>query len=284
MTNQYVILVDSRNSEKFRQFQNGQFNALTKEFLNKHSSNFIWGFHKSQISNQMWTKIKENDDIFFSMPKNNFKIAGRVKKKIIDYELGRAIFSDDLHSQEITHFILFDKLRSVDLLFHETMSKTKATAMFSGIYKLEKNVITNDISKKQNIPKLFIEEGKKKTGPTQRDLFEVMRFVRDSVKVKKLKELYQNKCQICEFTFEYTDGKFYSEVHHYNPLNAGADDDFDNMIVVCPNHHAKFDYNLIAIARDSKSIIDKNGNKIATIRFHVDHQLNINNIQSQLLN
>ena len=281
MTNQFVILVDKRNSEKFRQFRNGQFNASIKEFLNKHDSNFIWGFHKSQISNQKWIEIKKNDDVFFTLSKDNFEIAGQVKKKIINKQLGQAILSDDLHSQEITHFVLFDKLYSIDLLFHNTMSKTKTSTIFSGIYKLEKNIAINHISEIQQITKPSIEQGVK-TGPAQKEIFEIMRFIRDSAKVTKLKELYQNKCQICDYTFEYADDKFYSEVHHYNPLNANADDDFDNMIVVCPNHHAEFDYNLIVIDIDGKSILDKNGNKIATIRFHKDHQLNIKSIQSQL--
>ncbi len=280
MANQYVILVDRRDSEKFRLFQNGNFNSSAKEFLNKHSSNFIWGFHKSQISDQRWTEIEEKDEMFFAIPENNFKIMGQAKKKIIDYGLGHTIFPDDLHSQDITHFILIDKLQSLDLLFHETMSKTKAGMMLSGIYKLEKKVTTSHISESQ-IPKSLTEQ-EMINGSAQREHFEVMRFIRDSKKVAKLKELYQNKCQICNYTFEYEKGKFYSEVHHYNPLHANADDDFDNMIVVCPNHHAKFDYNLIAIADDGENIIDKNGNKVVIIRFQVDHRLNIKNIQSQL--
>ena len=54
------------------------------------------------------------------------------------------------------------------------------------------------------------------------------------------------------------------------------------MIVVCPNHHAQFDYNLIAIEIDGKSVIDKYGKKICTITFHKKHSLNLENIVSQL--
>ncbi len=277
---QYVILVDRRDSEKLRQFQNGQFNESATKFLSKHDSNFVWGFHENQISEQRWQEIKENDDMFFGIPKNNFKIAGKVKKKIIHYKLGQTIFPDDLHSQKITHFILFDTPYSVDLLFHETMSKTNASTMFAGIYKLEKNVITSNHTIKKDQQSLIIEDIG--NGPAQKQTSEITRFVRDSEKVTKLKELYQNKCQICGYTFEYKKGKFYSEVHHYNPLYAHSDDDFDNMIVVCPNHHAEFDHKFIIIDRDCRTIRDRQGKMIGEIYFHQSHRLNIKNIESQL--
>ena len=56
-------------------------------------------------------------------------------------------------------------------------------------------------------------------------------------------------------------------MHHYNPLKAGADDRLDNMIVVCPNHHAEFDHNMIAVDPSGTTIIDRQGKKSATIRF-----------------
>ena len=77
--------------------------------------------------------------------------------------------------------------------------------------------------------------------------------------------------------------KFYSEVHHYNPLKKQSDDDYENMIVVCPNHHVKFDYNVIAISRDGTSIINKRGESTGEkIKFHGKHKLDKKNIESQL--
>ncbi len=67
--------------------------------------------------------------------------------------------------------------------------------------------------------------------------------------VVELKQLYQNKCQICNQTI-HVDGKvYYSEVHHLQPLGNGHNgtDNLHNMIVLCPNHHKMFDLGILAI-------------------------------------
>ena len=114
------------------------------------------------------------------------------------------------------------------------------------------------------------------------------KFVRNP-KVKKLKELYNYECQIneCDFKLEYNKKKggksFLIHVHHYRPLEYGGHDDFDNMIVLCPNHHNEFDFKVKFISRDGATIMDKNGKKNGeTIKFHKNHKLEITNIESLL--
>ena len=53
--------------------------------------------------------------------------------------------------------------------------------------------------------------------------------------------------------------KLYSEVHHYWPLEEGGDDDPGNMIVMCPNHHAEFDFRIKFINYDMITIINQDG-------------------------
>ena len=80
--------------------------------------------------------------------------------------------------------------------------------------------------------------------------------------VKELKELYKNKCQICEQTIEI--GKFkYSEVHHIQPLGGEHNgiDSKNNMLVLCPNHHKMFDLGILAIDPiDCRTLIHINSN------------------------
>lgn len=289
MVSQYLILVDKRDSEKFRMFKIGKFNTTTQEFLNKNGLKFIWGFHNGQKLDS-WTNIQKDDSVFFSIPKNNFEITAKVAKKIIRKNLGKTLWPYNLDSQNITHFLLFDNIGKTNLLFTKTLDfAIKQIKMpFAGIYKLKKNFrlsdthgsTTSQTNNKSDIKSIIIPFEKRKLSP--RETFEVQRFLRDSNKVKKLKKLYDNKCQICQHTFEYNAGKFYSEVHHYNPLKASANDELDNMIVVCPNHHAKFDYNVIAIALDGTSIINTQGKKIGTIHFKNNHSISIQNIKSQI--
>jgi len=67
-------------------------------------------------------------------------------------------------------------------------------------------------------------------------------FKRNQKIVKKLKELYNNQCQICGFTFKKDSGENYSETHHLIPLQNNGDDDIKNLVVVCPNCHKKLHY------------------------------------------
>lgn len=291
MINQYFILVDKRDSEKFRRFTNGSFNDVTKQILEKNNCRFIWSIHKGQIKTDIWKQIKKNDYVFFSEPKNNFKIVGQISKKIINNDIGKLMWPDSLDKDHITNFLLFNKLEKSNVQFYDMInnSSSKIIIPIPGIYKIKKafkNNISNQIDqhlsdKIELRPKTFLMP--KTNGPPQKNFSEVYRFLRDSSLVKQLKMLYQNKCQICNYTFEYQKNKFYSEVHHYNPLEENGNDDVDNMIVVCPNHHAEFDHKIIAIDIDAKNIIDKNGNKIGEIYFHEGHKLDKKNIQSQLI-
>jgi len=79
--------------------------------------------------------------------------------------------------------------------------------------------------------------------PPERIVSTVNRIIRDTVKTKKLKEKYKHRCQICNERIERLDGRFYSEVHHIRPLGGGHAglDEFYNMLVLCPTHHAMFD-------------------------------------------
>ena len=54
------------------------------------------------------------------------------------------------------------------------------------------------------------------------------------------------KCQVCGERIECADGSFYAEVHHIRPLggNHGVNDIRENMLVLCPTHHAMFDLRL----------------------------------------
>ena len=192
MPHQYLILVDRRDSEKFRRFKIGKFNAATRDILDNNNLKFIWGFHKGQISDS-WKSVRKNDRVFFSIPNNNFKVTGQVAKKITGKRLGKILWPDSLDSQDITHFLLFDAIQQTNLLFTRTLGSTtkKIRMSFPGIYELKKNFKTGldapgpkPDPKNISQPKPFVMPDIKIT-PAQKKLFEVMRFLRDSGKVKK---------------------------------------------------------------------------------------------------
>jgi len=61
--------------------------------------------------------------------------------------------------------------------------------------------------------------------------------------VKRLKELYNNTCQLCTTQLTLRVGASYSEVHHIRALGKPHEgmDRIDNMICVCPNCHVLLD-------------------------------------------
>ncbi|WP_180229521.1 HNH endonuclease [Priestia megaterium] len=86
---------------------------------------------------------------------------------------------------------------------------------------------------------------------------------RDQSIVKALKQLYNSECQICAEKIEVGKGKFYSEVHHIQPLGAHNGPDIsENMIVLCPNHHIMFDVGVIRINIVEKKVYHYNKNNV----------------------
>jgi len=96
--------------------------------------------------------------------------------------------------------------------------------------------------------------------------------------------VYQNKCQVCNYQIKKPNDEYYSEVHHVWPLGAkpnSGDDDFNNMLVLCPTHHAEFDYKIIRISQDGKHIINRNSEKIFSIHYESEHNIAQKNIEYQ---
>lgn len=85
--------------------------------------------------------------------------------------------------------------------------------------------------------------------PARRTRFMTSRIIRDSQKSLDLKALYEHRCQVCQRRIEVRRGDFYSEAHHLQPLGGrhSGPDIKPNMLVLCPWHHAEFDYFLFFI-------------------------------------
>jgi len=114
-------------------------------------------------------------------------------------------------------------------------------------YRLEKikdfNFIEDSGSESKKLP-----EGKKysKRIPTS-----TLRIVRDTLLSKKIKELYDYKCQICGIRIEVRNVP-YAEGSHIRPLGVphNGSDTPGNIICLCPNHHVMFDKGVFSINND----------------------------------
>jgi hypothetical protein len=92
----------------------------------------------------------------------------------------------------------------------------------------------------------FVQPPSDIAAPPDRIETHVQRIVRDTNAAKSLKALYNYKCQVCGLRIEPASGSFYIEVHHIRPLGGGhkGHDTHSNMLVLCPNHHAMFDFGI----------------------------------------
>ncbi len=74
-------------------------------------------------------------------------------------------------------------------------------------------------------------------------------FDRDYPQVEELKAVYDYGCQVCKGRIELGGGRCYCEAHHLRPLGRQhhGPAEISNVVILCPNHHAEFDFFLFAI-------------------------------------
>jgi hypothetical protein len=82
----------------------------------------------------------------------------------------------------------------------------------------------------------------------------ISRIVRDTKLTNRVKAMHNFECQICGHFIMLADGSRYAEAHHVKPLGEphNGPDVMENIICLCPNHHAACD--LGAIPLDSTAL------------------------------
>lgn len=60
--------------------------------------------------------------------------------------------------------------------------------------------------------------------------------------VKLLKQKYDNRCQLCGYSFPMDNGLGYCEAHHIKWLSEDGSQSPENVIILCANHHRLFHY------------------------------------------
>lgn len=278
----FFIVVDERDQERFRIF---------KQSVNFRNQINTWGTQKS-VNSELWKKIHKNDIIFFSEKNSNSSITGVVKKKEINKTLSKKLWPNNVRLKAVDHFLIFNELTESNLGFQKLARYCGLPVnieIFPDLYQINEKFI-NEIKqeKLQHTSKIKKPILKAITIPIDYDgapgktTEKITRFIRDTQKSILLKKKYENRCQVCNYRIEIGKNKFYSEVHHILPLKDGGSDNFSNMVVLCPTHHAEFDYNVIGLTQDGKTIIDKNGIELGKLFFHEDHVLDVKNIKYHL--
>ena len=83
-----------------------------------------------------------------------------------------------------------------------------------------------------------------------------------------LKKLYQNKCQICQYTSEEF-GVSIVEAHHIIPFCESANNNAENIVILCPNHHRLLHKVDVSFDRDKEEFVLCNGKRLRLeLSFH----------------
>jgi putative restriction endonuclease len=100
-------------------------------------------------------------------------------------------------------------------------------------------------------PDLFAPPEVEVAEPAPRYEATVSRLVRDTRITRQVKALHGYRCQVCGERLA-TPAGFYAEAAHIRPLGAPhhGPDNLSNVLCLCPNHHALFDFGSFGIAAD----------------------------------
>lgn len=120
--------------------------------------------------------------------------------------------------------------------------------------------------------------------PPRRHKTEITRVIRDTALTKELKSQYGWSCQICQTRVKITETEFYAEAHHIRPLGGEHNglDCKENIIVLCPNHHAAFDKGAIAIDPEELTLIGNDERVGTKITLREGHKLDRSNLKYHL--
>ena len=114
------------------------------------------------------------------------------------------------------------------------------------------------------------------TGEKRRVKSTILRVVRDTKKANQLKELYEYKCQVCGTAIKTKKG-LYAEGAHIKPLGKphNGDDNLNNLLCLCPNHHVMFDKGSFSISNSLELL----GVMEGSLEIYKEHSINPSNLE-----
>jgi hypothetical protein len=134
----------------------------------------------------------------------------------------------------------------------------------------EHSVVSREVTPAPPYPAEFIASDVIDAAYPERRETILQRLIRDTATARALKLRHHNHCQICGLAVPLWDGLTYAEAHHIRPLGHphNGPDSPNNMLILCPNHHAQCD--LGAIRLDLASLRQLPDHIIDTehIRYH----------------
>lgn len=104
----------------------------------------------------------------------------------------------------------------------------------------------------------------------ERKLTHFERIVRDTKVTLWVKQLHSYRCQICGTALDVGGNSHYAEAHHIKPLGSkhNGPDVVENVICVCPNHHALLDLGVLVLDIANLFIIEGHELNTEYVNYH----------------
>jgi len=241
---------------------------------NAPGTDHMWGLR--ECDREVFGMVCEGDLVYmWGHDSPVIPICGRVSRTGLEPDVARRWVREEWIDR--TRIIHFSHLRHISIVYKDFY---RYTGMMLGtdatLFDVPEDAV-DDILKEWPInDPIFVPPGAAPTvdfvAPPDDVGYETVRTIRDTAGARELKELYRNECQVCGYSLKDAAGRSRSEVHHVRPLHEGGSDTRENMVVLCPRHHAEFDHGAMIVA-ESGRVVGRGAREGDRISFRGGHRL-----------
>jgi len=230
---------------------------------------------------EVWEEVEPGDIVYmWAGVSATIPICGRVERTELDPDVAKGWIRDEWVDR--TRIIYFSHLRHTDIARRDfdrharipvDLSRTLFRVNDGSVDRiLEEWPVNDPIFDPPNVA-LPVDL----VSPPDGTEYDVARTIRETEGSRRLREAYGNRCQVCGHALKAASGSLHSEVHHLRPLHEGGTDTPDNMVVLCPAHHAELDYGTACVGESGLALA---GGSMDGQRLHFvpDHRLAAENV------
>lgn len=276
---------------------------IDREFEN---SVRVWGYRDK--GKGTWRQLSEGDYFIFYPGELTYEYTSKIINKEHNPELGSKLF--ETPDENFEYIVYLDSLYEISLdsevlhreyagynIGHPVKSQPFNDAAYEAIlsrYESVEHYLEAHLSGSED--SLIGNSGQNKAKgavssdsdehavdlrPPKKD-YTVSRTIRNTKIAKGLKESYNYRCQVCGERRE-NGSSGYAEAHHIHPLGdePPGPDIKENLLVLCPNHHADFDFGMLYIDPSSLKISHQYDDTVDgnTLKTDPDHEIGLEYIQ-----
>lgn len=284
MSKDFVMIVGNLDAERFRRFRTGEDSDVARSLSNGRHVVNAWALSDTSAGAAR-SKIREGDRVLFAEYGSRFVACGIVSGMVKDDLAAISAWGDTPRMRMLEWFVLFSEVCEISEPFSRTCREAGIEpSEFTTLHEAARHV--GVYPKRPGgqiyetpVARFEVTIPADNDGPPERSSEMAVRFARNTEKTRRIRKMYRDKCQVCGIAIDVPGSERYSEVHHLHPLKEEGDDNYGNMVVLCPNHHVAFDYRAMGISEDGTTIVDRHGRETGKLTTVSGHSIDAKNIK-----